>query len=195
MGAFLKEHSYNMVKLFLNQIGLTVFGTMLCISTQNNPPLLIGSSILAIGMMLFIDYTVGWEIGAKDKIRIDGGRLKPMPIKGMLIALGANIPNFILALLIGIGAMIDTASSQSVAVVCNFIIRLLNGMYLGIFKTVENFFYGGPAPLIDVWWWFIVITLPAIFVGWLSYFLGSKNIRIAGIFGIKPKVDGGAEKN
>ncbi len=195
MGAFLKEHSYNMVKLFLNQIALTVFGTVLCISTQNYPVLLIATSILAIGMLLFIDYTACWELGAKDKIRIDGGRLKPMPTKGMLIAIGANVPNFILALLIGIGAMIDTAKSQSVAVVCNFITRLLNGMYLGIFKTVESFFYGGPAPLIKVWWWFIVITLPAIFTGWLGYYLGSKNIRILEIFGVKPKVDGGAKKN
>lgn len=184
-----------MVKLFLNQIALTVFGTILCISTQNNPTLLITTSMLAIGMMLFIDYSMCWELGAKDKIRIDGGRLKPMPVKGMLIAIGANIPNLILALLIGIGAVIDTAGSQSMAVVCNFITRLLNGMYLGIFKSVENYFYGGPAPLISVWWWFIIITLPSVFTAWLAYYLGSRNIRIAGIFGIAPRTDGGKKKN
>lgn len=184
MGTFFKENSYSMVKLFLNQVGMTVFGTMVCMATQNNKALLIGSGILSIGMFLFLNYTVGWEIGAKDKIRIDGKRLKPFPLKGMLIALFANIPNILLALLIGGGALIDTAESQGVAVICNFITRFLNGMYLGIFKLVEHFFYGGPAPLIDIWWWFIVITLPAIFVGWLSYLLGSKGVRITAMLGI-----------
>ena len=187
MGNFFKENSYSIVKLFLNQIGLTVFGTMLCMATQDNTALLIGSSVLSIGMFLFLNYTAVWEIGGKDKIRIDGGRLAPSPLKGVLIAVCANIPNYLLALLIGIGAIVDTAASQSMAVICNFIIRLLNGMYLGIFNLAERGIYGETALLINIWWWFIIITLPSVITGFIAYHLGSKGIRISAKLGIGTK--------
>lgn len=190
MGNFFKENSYSMVKLFLNQIGITVFGTMLCMATQNNTALLIGSSILSIGMFLFLNYTTIWEIGGKDKIRIDGGRLKPSATKGMFIAICANIPNYILAVLIGIGAIIDTEGGQSMAVICNFIARLLNGMYLGIFSIAEHAIYGDTPLLINTWWWFIIITLPSVVTGIIAYNLGSKGIRISAKLGIGTKESG-----
>lgn len=190
MGTFFKEHSYSMVRLFLNQIVMSVFGTIMCLSTSENRTLLVGSGILAIGMMLFIDYTFVWEIGAKDKIRIDGARLKPMPSKGLLIGIGGNIPNLILTLLIGFGAIVNTAAAQSIATVCNPLIRLLNGMYLGIFVTVQELVYPEGSLLIDYWWWYFVITLPVIFTSALAYLLGSKGIRIGAVLGIGNKPEG-----
>ena len=110
MIGFLKENSYSMVKMFVNQIGMPVFGTMLALATAGNPTLLLCSSIFAILFYLFLLYSVGWEIGAKDKIRIDGGRMTEFPAKGFLIALGANLPNLLLAVLMGAGALISTAT-------------------------------------------------------------------------------------
>lgn len=191
MRDFLMEHSYNMVKLFLNQIGLTVFGTMLALATAQNDTLLLISSIFSILFFLVLNYTVGWELGAKDKIRIDAGRLAPMPAKGFFIALGANLPNLILALLMGIGIIINTQKSVEMSLVCNAIARLLNGMYLGTIKLLQDAL---SADITSVWWWFIIITFPALFVGWLSYYLGSKNFRILSIFGINPKPTGMTKK-
>ena len=183
-----------MVKLFLNQIVMSVFGTVLCLSTSENTPLLVASGILSICMLLFIDYTFIWELGAKDKIRIDGNRLTPNPYKGALIALCGNIPNILLALLIGIGAIVNTAAGQSVAFVCNFIIRLLNGMYLGIFISIYNAVYPGSEGtlLVKCWWWFLIMTLPVILIGFLAYYLGSKGTRISVLLGLKkPTSDNG----
>ena len=243
MGNFFKENSYNVIKLFLNQIGITVFGTMLALATSGNPSLLLFSSIFATLFLLVLDYNVCWEIGAKDKIRIDGGRLKPMNGKGALLSLLANVPNLILSLLMGIGIMIGTAASESMSVICNAAARLLNGMYLGIIKVMEFVIYTEPklssasriltAPgasgevsevltlissaepgnsvepirkameildtvaipeadeiktllegayyspgIADIWWWFAIITIPSILVGFTAYLLGSKDKKI-----------------
>jgi hypothetical protein len=193
MSNFFKENSYNMVKLFLNQIALTVFGTMLALSTVKNPTLLLVTSIFSVLFYLYLVYSCGWEIGAKDKIRIDGGRIAPAPAKGFLIALIANVPNLLLAILMGIGAIISTSTGAKwagdMSVVCNAIARLIEGMYLGIIKILEDRVFAD-AHIIDVWWWFIVITFPAIITGGISYLLGSKNFRILSLFGITYKPSG-----
>lgn len=256
MGNFFKEHSYNVIKLFLNQIGITVFGTMLALATSSNSALLLASSIFSTVFLLVLDYNVCWEIGAKDKIRIDGGRLKPMPSKGALLSLLANLPNLLLSVLMGIGVLIGTAASETVSIVCNAIARLLNGMYLGIIKVLEYSVYVAPkldkvtdmltsaetpskeitgaltflgnaeagssvepigkameslkaiaaesadaanayavlesayySPgIADIWWWFAVITVPAIAVGLFAYLMGSKNRRIFAASAKKPDI-------
>lgn len=183
---FIKENSYNMVKMFLNQIAMTVFGTMLAIATRSNDTLLLATSIFSILFYLFLVYNFGWEIGAKDKIKIDGGRMRPFPTEGLLITLGANIPNLLLALLMGLGVLIGTEWAGNMSVICNAIARLIEGMYLGTISTLEHTLYA-EAHISDVWWWFIVITLPAILTGWFSYYMGSHDKRISSFFGIKVK--------
>ncbi|MBQ2766178.1 MAG: hypothetical protein IJF48_04265 [Clostridia bacterium] len=192
MKAFLREQLYNMVKLFLNQIALTVFGTVLAIATSKNDSLLLASSIFSVLFFLALNYTTCWEIGAKDKIRVDSGRLESMQNKGLYISFGANLPNLIIALLIGLGVLIGTDASQSMSFVFNAIARLLNGMYLGIIKIVQD--AASVTSITQVWWWFIVITLPSMLVGWLAYYLGSKNIRLLSFIGIKPKPDSANRK-
>jgi hypothetical protein len=188
MISFLKENSYYMVKMLVDQLAMTIFGTMLAIAASRSPQLLLASSIFSILFYLFILYSVGWEIGAKDKIKIDGGRLRPMPSKGFFIALGANIPNLLLALLMGLGVLIGTEWAGNISFVCNAIARLTEGMYLGVIKTLEDLLYTD-AKISDVWWWFIIITLPAMFTGWFSYYMGMTGRRISTVFGIKIKPD------
>ena len=185
-----------MFKMFIDQIAMTMFGTMLALATRGKQGLFLASSIFSILFYLVLLYTVGWEIGARDKIRIDGGRMKPSPAKGFLIALGANCPNLILAVLIGVGVMINTEWSANMALVCNAIARLAEGMYLGVINVLERTIYPPieagtvtSADIRDVWWWFIVIVIPALFVGWLSYYLGSRDISISRLLGIKRKDD------
>lgn len=56
---FIKENSYNMFKMFLDQIAMTVFGTMLSFATLKNEGLLLASSIFSILFYLMLLYTVG----------------------------------------------------------------------------------------------------------------------------------------
>lgn len=186
---FLREHSYDVVKLILNQIGVTVFGTVMWTATAKNPTLLLLSGLLSIGLYLFLQYTLCWEVGAKDKIKIDGGRLAPMPAKGALLSLLANIPNLLLALLVGLGILINTEWGANMAVVCNAILRLLSGMYLGVISLISGALFESPKIEYE-WWWFIVAVLPSIGASAVGYLLGSKNKRISAIFGISAPASG-----
>lgn len=175
---FLKDNSYSSVKIFLTQIVMSFFGTMLAIATLSNPTLLLWSSIFSVVFGLAIIYTIGWDIGARDKLKIDGGRMRPMPSKGFYIALLANIPNLLLAVLMGLGVLINTSGSQVMSLVCNAIARLINGSYLGILTTLTNMLTVETGIMSYIWWWFIVMTLPSILVVGVSYLMGAKNIRI-----------------
>ena len=62
MSNFFRENSYSMVRLFLNQIALTVFGTMLALATAKNDTLLIVTSIFSVLFYLYLVYSFGWEI-------------------------------------------------------------------------------------------------------------------------------------
>ncbi len=190
MGQFLKDNSYNMVKLFINQVVMTMFGTMLAIATSKNHSLLLAASIFSVLFYLYLIYMQVWELGAKDKIRVDAGHQEAMPLKGLYLLIGANLPNLLLAVLMGIGVMIDAEWANSMAAVCNAIARLLNGMYLGVINAAEDLF--AVTDFRNMWWWFFVIILPALFMGWLSYHFGAKDITIAGLLGIKKKP---ADKN
>ena len=175
--SFLKENSYSSVKIFLTQIVMSFFGTMLAIATLANESLLLWSSIFSVVFQMAIIYSICWDIGAHDKIKIDGHRMRPAPSKGFLIALIANIPNLLLAVLMGLGVLIDTAGAQVMSLVCNAIARLINGSFLGIIKTLETPL-GDSGIMKYIWWWFIVMTIPSIVVSGISYLMGSNNIRI-----------------
>ncbi|MGN1127926.1 MAG: hypothetical protein ACI4T6_03110 [Candidatus Flemingiibacterium sp.] len=191
IAAFLKENSYSMVKVFLTQIVMSFFGTMLAIATLSNPSLLLASSVFSVLFYLVMVYFTIWEIGAKDKIRIDGGRLRPFPAKGAVIALGGNAPNLLLALLMGVGVLINTKGAQVMSLVCNAIARLLNGAYLGILKTLENLLISdlpeGSGTMPHIWWWFIVMTLPSILTGLFAYFMGSHDYKISAFLGLSKR--------
>lgn len=180
-----------MVKMFVDQIAMTVFGTIVTMATSQNDDLLLVASLFSIIFYLVVLYTVGWDIGARDKIKIDGGRMREFPAKGLFIALGANSINILLALLIGFGILVGTEWAGNISVVCNAIARLIQGMYLGVIKLLEDALYT-EAVIQDVWWWFLITPIPAILTGWFSYYMGSKNKRISDIFGIKLK--GNSEK-
>ncbi len=145
MKSFLRENGYGMVKLFLNQIVITVFALMLSMATLSNRKLSLAVSIFSILFFLYLNYSQCWEIGAKDKLKIDGGRMGNKPLTGLWLALGANVPNIISALLIGLGAILDTKFGQSMSMICDIISRFLNNMYFGVMNFLEYAIYRNPS--------------------------------------------------
>ena len=70
MSSFFKKYSYIIVKLFLNQFAISLFGMGLafaCARSQNNT-LLLWTSIFSVIFYLFLEYAIMWEVGAKDGI-------------------------------------------------------------------------------------------------------------------------------
>ena len=111
MKNFFSKHSYDFVRMLLVQSMIGgFFGFALAIAvtgigaqssetgelSATSEILLLITSVLAIIFYLFLIYVQIWEIGGKDEMshRVRGS--KPNIYKGLLIALCANVPNFLL---------------------------------------------------------------------------------------------------
>lgn len=176
---FFRENSYLIVKMMVNQLGMTIFGLLLQTASVVNDMLIIITSVFATVFYLVLLYTMTWEIGAKDKIRVDGGRLNPFPLKGAVLSAIANIPNLILGVISVIGwAFMDKITQEpewaaNMYGVGNAIARLLNGMYIGIIQTVSP---NNPVML-------LIIIIPAIIVSGGGYYFGLRGFSFTNLFG------------
>ena len=94
---FIKTNSYNIFKMLLNQIGLSIFAFVMSLATYQKNVMLIACCLIAIGVYLYLLYTMTYEIGRKDKPAVDAGRKPPQYGKGLFISLCANFLNIILA--------------------------------------------------------------------------------------------------
>ena len=141
-----KENSYDIVKLYVNQLGIMIFSMLLYTAVGSFENETIGTalsvfvSLFSICFYLVLIYYVIWEIGAKDKIRIDGGRMEPCKNKGLVMGLFANVPNFVLAAFTLIFLLIFLATKNdgvyAAFLIFNTITRFHASMYLGVITAV-----------------------------------------------------------
>ena len=90
---FWKKHSYQIVRLFVIQIGIAIFGLVLSFAVatafrdrSDRLPLLM-VSIFSVLFYLFLLYSVSWEIGGKDRLRLDAIHAEFKNGTGFLLAL------------------------------------------------------------------------------------------------------------
>ncbi|MBO4308404.1 MAG: hypothetical protein J5885_01070 [Clostridia bacterium] len=179
MKSFLKEHSYDAVKMFLNQFATAIFGFVLALAAvkANNPTLRNITSAFAVLFYLFLLYTMTWDLGFRDKISVEKGRKPFRPFTGFFISLIANIPNFILALFIMLASLADVSAFSKIGGVCGMIAVVIEGMYTGLLANRVN-----DVPLHSLWWMFFLIILPALIVSTVAYILGVKDKKFTGLF-------------
>ena len=190
---FLKDNFDSIIKLFVNQIGIAIFAFFLYTATPteiNSDPnaamiikLLI--SVFSIIFYYVLIYNVAWEIGAKDKIRIDAGRMETKKTKGLWLGLMANVTNFII---LGVALITYTVyllggpgGFKSVFVVLNAIFRIFISMYIGVLSAI----YAPLAENSDLYFLlqtigFLVFTVISALVVFASYLVGLKDYRIFG---------------
>lgn len=175
MKDFFQRYSYNSVKLFLNQIAISMFGLVLALAAgmAKNEALRIITSVCAIVFYLFLEYTVAWSVGAQDHISVDIGKRKTnlfVPVKMWLLA---NSINLLLAVFITLGIFFpDVKVFNGLGSFGVTAALILEGMYTGLL-TVDV----AGAPLNSYWFTYFLITLPALIVIFFSYLLGIKNIK------------------
>ena len=129
-----KENSYDIVRLYVNQLGIMIFSMLLYTAVGSfeneslSSSLSVFVSVFSTCFYLVLLYYAMWEIGAKDKIRIDGGRMTPCKNKGLVMGLFANVPNLVLGLL-------------SVILMSAFLLGGGDGVYAGflVFNTIMRF--------------------------------------------------------
>ncbi len=189
---FFKENSYDVIRLLINQIGITIFSLILytslgAVNIEIGTKRLINVSLSVFAMLFYFAllYTVAWDWGAKDKIRIDGGRMKPDKLKGAKIAFLANVPNFLLTfvcvLTFAVFLLTGSQGCETVSRVFDLIIRLFMSMYLGVLQGIfsalrsnENMFFFAQAI-----GYFVIPILP-ICATQLGYTMGTKEKKIFG---------------
>ena len=190
---FIKEHSDTIVKLMINQVGIAIFAFFLYtaagaikIENSNTATLIkVGISVFSILFYFVLLYYIMWEIGGKDKIRIDAGRLEAKSSKGILIGLAANSVNFIIigaaVICLAIYMISGAEWLMSTFAVLNAIYRIFVSMYLGAIMGITATF----ADNTEVYYLlqsigFLVFSLISAVIIHLSYLMGLNNKRLFG---------------
>ena len=187
MKRFFSIHSYNMVKMFLNQFATAIFGFALVLAagSAKNVFLRNASSCFAILFYLFLLYTMTWEIGFRDKVPMESGRIKENRFVGTLISLCANIPNFIFAIFITLASFVELPVINNIGGACSFLALTLEGMYTGVLAN-----HVGGAALNSYWFVYFILPLPAILICTIAYNMGLNDIKFTKIFDpITPESD------
>ena len=194
---FFKENFDVILKLLINQVGVALLTFFLYtaaggIISEGSLGLIIKVAISIFGILFYfaLVYNIAWEIGAKDKIRIDGNKMLPTPKKGVLLGLFANSTNIIV---IGFATVIfilyvltDAQWLFSVYAVLNFIYRFFISMYLGVIQAICSPYAEHHTELYTVSQCvcFLIFSFISTIVIHFSYTMGTKDIRI---FGSKPQ--------
>ena len=201
---FIKENSYDIVKLFINQVGITIFSFMLytAVAMIENEGLFLKVnvfvSLFAIIFYFVLIYTAAWDIGAKDKIRIDSGKYSPTPLKGAKMALVANLPNFLLAGLavafMGIYMASGTEWFYSSFFLLNMLIRFICAMFLGVIQGIFSFLATTDpesASFCPYYFWqavaYFVAPFISVLVTHLGYKMGTLERKIFGFISLSKK--------
>ena len=190
---FLKENSYDIVKVLINQAGITIFSFVLYFSVASfegadaalHNKLKLAISVFAMLFFFALLYTAAWDLGANDKIRVESGKVKKFIYKGAIIALCANAINFLLS---GI-SLITVAFNfggvmKSISAVCYTIYWFSNAMYIGVVRS--GIMALTSANVVEAIAYFVAPILPVIAYH-VGYVFGMKNIKI---FRTAPKKNG-----
>ena len=189
---FIKENSYDIVKFFIYQLGIAIFSLTLAIPLQAAVEddktagiVQLCVSILAIAFYFMLVYTVSWEHGATDRIRIDAGKITLDRSKGTKIALIACVPNAILSLIAVIASLLYAPGNvwNSVLGIVLAVLGLIEAMYLGAIQFIST--ATGVAADSSVFYLiksacFFVFPLVVVIAAHLGYTLGDKNYKIFG---------------
>jgi hypothetical protein len=190
---FIKEHLDNIVKLFVNQIGISIFAMFLYTAASAvefaDPSkaltIKIAISVFSILFYFFLIYNVTWEIGAKDKIKIDGKRLERKPSKGILLGVYSNLINYVFVgsafLLFAIYMMTGAEVLKSIFAVMNLIFRLFLSIYLGAIQGIFSFVPDGDTLyLLETLGYLIFCGISAVIIH-VSYIMGLSERKFFGI--------------
>ena len=179
MKEFFQRYSYESVRLFLNQLAIGIFGSVLTLAAgmAKNNTLRLVTSIFAVVFFLFLQFSSAWRIGAEDRLSIDLGKRKKnlwVPFKIWLLS---NSLSFLLATFMALAFAFDGGFVDRMGSVATVIKMIVDGMYAGILALNVNGII-----LNSQWYVHYLVSLPALAVIYASYICGLKNIAFGGLF-------------
>lgn len=193
---FIKKNSYEIVRLFLNQFALAVFGLVLITAARMHVEgafdwLSLVVSICSVLFYLYILYATLLEIGGKHSVKVESGTMAADRHYGLKVMLFAQVPNVVILLLMFVGWLFGFACTQAdffvgLYGVMQILLYFLQSMYDGIIGAILPSAVG-PLNCFFVWLAYLLSVIPAVLVAWGSYNLGLKNKRL--FFGRSPTSD------
>ncbi len=187
---WLKTNSYTITKMLLNQFGVMLMGIILVnILTRKQPTLMLLASIYATVFYLILLYIMTWEQGAKDQIRVESGRAKPDRLAGLKLSAVANLPNFLLALLLLFSFLFGANGpcylwAQTMFGVTRTVAVMWQSMYTGFIN-----FLLPPDVIFELSGFYVLAyfltPLPAMAASTFGYCMGRCNRRIFGFLSAK----------
>lgn len=165
MKRFWRNNSRLISKMVVYQLGMIVLGCVTAFATSRSDVWMVLSSAFCSLFYLFLIYTVSYQEGREDGIRIEAGRNRFTPLRLTAVAAVANG----LAIILGVFLVIFNAvsGSESVAeaiwLVDNGILHI---MYRGLIKVLLA--EGGTFKYILT----ALLPLPAILTATVAYLLG-----------------------
>ncbi len=182
---FLRQNIHLILRLVVNQLGITFFGLVLtmAVSQMENDTFKLLVSLFSIVFYLFLIYSVMWEAGAKNAIPIETGRMKKDPLFSLKASLWASVPNLVLGALMTVFCLVfyifDAAWADSVHTAIYVITGFAEAMYLGLFSSLLGALEGGVQDAVKCLL-YLFSSLPMILVSVGSYALGIRNIHLFG---------------
>ena len=180
MKNFFVKYGYDSMKLLLAQVAIALFGFTLAAVSSKHGILSIITSILSILFYLFIVYIDLWPVGSRDASAVHRGSQKPAPWRGFVIAMVANIPNLILAVLYTIGypSMAEQEWAGNLCAVTRIILMIAEGMYNGLIGHVSV----GGVLLREFWWTYFLTPIPCLLVSGFAYIMGTRRKTFTKLF-------------
>lgn len=196
-----KENSYDVVRLIINQVGISIFALVLYTSMgfigENNKELAstlqVAFSAFSVVFFYALIYNLVWEIGAKDAIQIENGKSSLFRSKGLVLALLASVPNLVVCILTLVTKVIYLFSGveefNTAFFLFNLIMRFMLSMYIGVISAITTLLMSliNASGLItnkgiDIYLLqsiaYIIIPLLSLAVCQVAYTFGVKNIKL-----------------
>lgn len=183
MKELFRTRSYEMVRMFLNQFATSIFGLVLAIAAQKseNATLRNITSVGAILFYLFLLYTMTWEIGFADRTAVEAGRKPKRPFTGVLLSVFANFINWLLAICILLGHLLDDVTFFTrLRDIARMGAQFLEGMFTGLLANRV-----GGVSLNSVWWIYFLLPIPSILTCGIAYLLGLHDVKHTGFFTVQ----------
>ena len=186
---FFKKNIRLILKYFVTQIAISALSLVLTLSVKvfaishfdSDTTGAILASIVCITIFAFVSHDFFWQEGAKDRIKVDGGRIKRDNFKGAKIAACSLTPVIILTVIATITYTIGILTENEIAASIYIISAtplyyFLEGMYYGFATIFNQTLY---LPIVLIGEVIVSILIPAI-----SYRVGLTNKTLRSYFGL-----------
>ena len=186
---FFKKNIRLILKYFVTQIAISALSLVLTLSVKvfaishfdSDTTGAILASIVCITIFAFVSHDFFWQEGAKDRIKVDGGRIKRDNFKGAKIAACSLTPVIILTVIATITYTIGILTENEIAASIYIISAtplyyFLEGMYYGVATVFNQTLY---LPIVLIGEVIVSILIPAV-----SYRVGLTNKTLRSYFGL-----------